>query len=363
MMILIAVLLSTGCGKKDSVSDIKDIAPVKRDDQDTQNNSDKEQKETVEKEDTKEISHEGQALSPLTGEWIDEEEADRRPIAIMINNHKRAIPQSGIGQAGILYDVPVEGGINRLLAIFQEIDDEQIGPVRSARHYFLDMAFDYDAIYVHYGHSPQAEQAYNSLQSPHLEGLSYLDTIMCWRDPSREAPHNVYTNEEKLLAAWDTVGYRKEMKNDWKYMFSFNDMDIELKNGKKAEKITIPYSYYQTSSFEYVPNKKVYKRFQFNEPHIDANTREQLTFKNIIIQFANVYQIPGDSYGRLNIDLVGKGEGIYITDGRQIPIHWAKQGHYTPTEWTDDMGNPLNINPGKTNVCIVPNEISVDFED
>ncbi|MBC7961012.1 MAG: DUF3048 domain-containing protein, partial [Vallitaleaceae bacterium] len=166
--------------------------------------------------------HLGQAINPLTGLYISEEAAKRRPIGIMINNLKDALPQSGIAQADIIFETMVEGAICRLFAVFQDFDSTKIGPIRSARHYFLDFAFDYDALYVHYGQSPQAQAAIVQLQAPAMNGLSYLDTIMCFQDPERVRPHSTYTSFDGLMAAWDEVDFRKELKPDFVHKFAFS---------------------------------------------------------------------------------------------------------------------------------------------
>jgi len=325
---------------------------------------DKEDKEIEEVEKPKEIEdeHIGQSRDVITGSWINEDVASRRPIAVMINNHNKALPQSGIGQAGIIYEVPVEGGINRLMAVFHDFNSDKIGPVRSARHYFLDLASDHDAIYVHYGKSPQALKAFDVLNAPHLEGLSYLDNIMCWRDNTRFAPHNVYTNYDKLFKAWETVGYRKEVKEDFTSKFSFSEDQIECDNVEEfINNIRVKYSYYQTSTFEYNKKTYMYKRFQFGKPHIDANTNEQLEFKNIIIQYTNVYNIPNDSAGRLDMNLVSSGKGLYITNGNVQDITWKKNSYSEPTLLYDSKNEQLKINKGKTWYMIVPNEIKVEL--
>lgn len=300
-------------------------------------------------------NHEGQAINPLTGLYISEEAAKRRPIGIMINNLKAALPQSGIGQADIMYETLVEGGICRLFAVFQDFDAKKIGPLRSSRHYYLDFAFDLDAIYVHYGWSPQAEDAINKLGAPNLNGLSYLDSIMCFQDTNRVRPHSTYTSYDGLMAAWDTVGYDKEMPEDMSHEFSFSDEEYTPQGDAFADSVILPFSYYQTSRFEFDKKTGLYKRFQFDQPQIDVETNEQLTFKNIIIQFADIWAIPGDTYGRLDMTLIGSGNGYFISNGKSIPITWEKTSHYKPTKFYLEDGSELLLNKGKTWISIFPN--------
>lgn len=312
------------------------------------------------------VSTEGKAINPLTGLWIDEEAAKRRPVAVMINNLKKALPQSGISQADIIYETLVEGEITRLMAVFQDFDAAKIGPVRSARHYYLDFALDHDAIYVHYGRSPQAEKAFKELNVDHLEGLSYLDEIMFWRDPERyKKPgmkeHSAYTNAEKILNAWDMVGYEKEKKSDFKPVFHFAEEEIILEKGQPAIDVILPFSSYQISEFRFDEGSHMYKRYQFGEPHIDIENNEQLAVKNIIVQFAEIYPIPKDTAGRKEVELVGKGEGLYITNGKAVPISWSKKSHFSPTSFFNENGDVLKMNKGKTWVCVFPKNKDIEL--
>ncbi len=290
----------------------------------------------------------------LTGLYIKEEVKELRPFAVMINNHQDAMPQSGLEEADVIYETLAEGGITRLVAVFKDFEGEKIGPVRSARHYFLNFSFDHDAIYVHYGKSPQASIAFVELNSPNLDGLSYLDLIMCYQDPERVRPHSTFTSYKGLNAGLDAQGYRKTMKEDFPSKLDFSDDDIALK-GKKAEKVTLDFSYYQIASFVYDKTSKKYKRFQFDgAKHIDAVTGKQLETDNIIIQFANMWNIAGDTEGRLDMELVGAGTGYYIYGGKYIPIKWEKTDIYEPTKYYLEDGKKLEINKGKTWIEVYP---------
>lgn len=316
-----------------------------------QDNKDKE-KDNVMEESIDPLA--GKAINPLTGLYVDESVARRRPIGVMINNLKPAIPQSGIGQADVIYETLVEGGICRLFGLFQDFNAKKIGPVRSARHYYLDFAFDHDAIYAHYGRSPQATVAFSDWNSPHLEGLSYLDSIMCFVDSSRVAPHDRYTSYDGLMAAWKEKGYRTELDKEIGSKFEFSELEIIPELTNSANKIVLPFSYYQTSWFEYNTNDRLYYRFQFNDKHIDKETGEQLKFKNIIIQLASIWTIPNDSEGRQDMNLITNGTGYYITNGSYIPITWEKTSHYSPTKYYLEDGTNLNINVGKTWIAVFP---------
>jgi len=300
------------------------------------------------------INHDNDAINPLTGLYISKEAALRRPIGIMINNLKAAQPQSGIGQADIIYETLVEGDICRLFAVFQDFDAEKIGPIRSARHYFLDFAFDFDAIYVHYGQSPQADIAISNLGAPNLNGLSWLDTIMCFQDPERVRPHSTYTSYEGLMAGWDKKEYRKELNTEIESKFTFSEEDYTPETLVNAKVVSLPYSSYNQPWFEYNDTEGLYYRFQFNEEQIDVETNEQLKFKNIIIQLVDIWRISGDTEGRLDMDLIATGTGYYISNAKVIPITWEKTSHESPTKYYNEDGSELLLNKGKTWIAVFP---------
>ena len=127
----------------------------------------------------------GLAMNPLTGHYIDEDLAWRRPLAVVINNINQALPQSGIAQADVIYEVLAEGGVTRLVAIYKEMDAEKIGPVRSTRHYFLDFALNHDAVLVHHGGSPQGYAAISNMGAANLDGMHIVRAF--FRDPARAA--------------------------------------------------------------------------------------------------------------------------------------------------------------------------------
>lgn len=298
----------------------------------------------------------GLAPNPLTGLYIDEDTAQTRPVGVMINNHKAALPQYGIAQADVMYETLVEGGIARLFAVFNDFDAEKIGPVRSARHYYLDFAFDFDALYAHYGHSPQAWAAFKSLNPANLNGMA-LESVMCFRDTDdgkRKWEHSLFSSYEGLMAGWEKDGYRKAYKEDLTPKFTFNEEGADMVGGKEANKVTLDWSYYQYAWFDYDETTGKYLRHQFGGPQIDANTGEQLTYDNIIIQIADMWKISGDTEGRLDMNLSSKGTGYYVTGGKYVPITWSKADHYTPTVYRKADGDVLAMTTGKTWIAVFP---------
>lgn len=298
----------------------------------------------------------GKAINPLTGLYIDETIVSRRPIGIMINNHRKAQPQSGLSQADIVYESLVEGGITRMLALFKDFDGDKIGPVRSARHYFVDFTFDFDALYVHYGQSPQAGAAVRDLNVPSLNAHTGRNTYydLCYQDSSRSRPHNSYTSYDRLMAGWAAIGHREEIKEGLVNKLNFSETPFIPKGDMTAKKVTLDYSTYQTGWFDYDADSKQYLRSQFDAPQIDVETGEQLAFDNVIIQMVKVWNIPGDTAGRLDMETIGEGSGYYINQGVAVPITWKKTSHYDPTVYYGEDGKVLVMNVGKTFISLFP---------
>lgn len=327
----------------------------------------------IEEPEEPEIDLTGKAINPLTGLYIDEEVAARRPYGVMFSNIYTAFPHSGISQADVVYEALVEGKITRLFALFQDFDAEKIGPVRSSRHYYLDFALDFDAAYVHFGGSPQAYEAIKSLNIPTIDGI-YSSSEIFYRSNDRVAPHNAYTSFDGVMLATSQRGYRSDRRDDLENKLVFAEDEILLETGNEATKLTMNFfetndSRYQSYSpvedyswFEYNDTTKLYERYQFDVPHVDVINDEQLVFDNIIVQFVSTWVIPGDEAGRRDMTTIGSGEGYYFTRGKYIPISWSKASHYEPTMYYDANGDILELNTGKTWITLYPNDRMDYFE-
>lgn len=343
LLICTGMFFSTGCGK-DKKAELASAQPKIQDEK-------PEKTEPV----NEEPSHEGMALNPLTGLYIDEDVAKRRPFAVMINNLHKALPQSGISQADLYYETLAEGEITRIVAVFQDFDADKIGPVRSARDYFTCFALDNDAFFIHHGGS---ETGYGAIRKRGLDSLDGMTDKAFWRDKARlNTPgmyeHSSYTDEQELMKSVEVRGYRTERNVD--PMFTFYDEDTALGGAAlDATDVVIPFSSYQVSEFVYDESTRLYTRLQSGDEQIDDLTGEAITVKNIIIQQAEISVIPGDDAGRRKVDLVGSGEGIFITDGKARNITWKKADYSTPTKWYDEKGQKLKMNTGKTWICVYP---------
>ena len=283
---------------------------------------------------------------------IVDEDSKTRPIAVMINNNHAAWPHAGLDDAYITYEILAEGGITRLMAIFKDKDTSKIGSVRSARPYFLDYALENDAIYVHYGWSEKAKSDINALGIDNINGIT--DSSVFWRDKSlnKATEHTAFTSMEKILEFSKENGYDRDTNQDLLLNYSVDEIDLSKREDAiKADTVFMKYSYYTTSSYEYDDVNKVYKRFMSDEPHVNENG-EQYTYKNIIITPIETHTY--DSYGRLELENIGSGDGYFITDGYAIPIEWSKDSRSSQTVYRNLDGDEIKVNDGNTFIQITP---------
>ena len=296
----------------------------------------------------------GLAMNPLTGHYIPEELAGRRPLAVVINNISQALPQSGIAQADIIYEVLAEGGVTRFVAIYMMMDSEKIGPVRSTRDYFLDLALNHDAVFVHHGGSPGGYAAITNLRANNLDGMHIARAF--FRDPARAAiprlyEHSSYTRASGLFEEIESRGFRMELNPAFAQPFLFFDDEYEPV-GEEVHEVVVPFAPgSQVGRFDFLPWAGIYLRSQNNNPQIDEYTGQQLAVSNVIIQYASMRVI--DGVGRREVRLVGTGRGTLHTRGVAIPVRWSKAGHDAPTVWTFENGEPMRISRGKTWICIM----------
>lgn len=293
----------------------------------------------------------------------------KRPIAVMIDNNtgrNNNNSHAGLQDSYLNYEIIVEGGLTRIMALFKDKDIGLIGPVRSSRHYFLDYALESDAIYAHYGWSTYAESDIKNLGVNNLNGL-YLSAPY-WRDTSIAAPHNVFTSIERLYTAAENASYSTTSSNWLLLNYSFDDINLnEVKEniGENSELIVantirIPYSNYQMRSYQYSPENRYYLRFMNGNVHNDKITHEQLHYKNIIIQ--KVVNSTIDSYGRQDLSTTGNGTGYYITNGYAMPIQWSKSSRSAKTIYTYNDGRKVEVNDGNTFIQIQPTTYNPEFE-
>lgn len=278
-----------------------------------------------------------------------------RPYAVMINNLGAARPyHTGLQDAYLVYEIVVEGGITRYLALFKDKTNEVVGNVRSARHYYIDYVLENDAYYVHWGWSPQAQSDISSLDIDNLNGLTYGSPYFFRQNISGvNTEHKAFTNLSELANLVDRLGYRKETNKD--LLLNYSATSVELpSDATDATEIDIKYSGSSTTNYVYDSDAKVYKQFVNDKEHTDYETKKQYTVKNIIVYQVGNTTIAGDNKGRQDLDNIGTGEGYFITEGKTIPITWEKDSRSSQTVYRDKSGEEITVNDGNTWIHIVP---------
>lgn len=298
------------------------------------------------------------ARSRLTGEWVDKDTVNNVPVAVMIENSSDAIPQSAIGSADIVFETYAEGGITRLCAVFEnKIGLDKIGPVRSCRLYYLQFAKEFEANYVHFGYADSAEASLKKAENHALDGMVYCDF---YRTSDRIAPHNAYTSWKGIMDSVVTKGYPTEYADDYKQPFTFTNDDKKKAELKDATTCNKMYPGFTNNKpwFEYEASTGEYLRYQFDVPQIDAETKAQLSYKNILIKYTPVEGTFGPTP---NFIVNGEGKGIYITEGKAAAVTWKKdKADSGATKYYYSDGTEVVLNPGKTWICQV--ELNQDVQ-
>ena len=237
---------------------------------------------------------------------------------------------------------------------------DKIGPVRSSRHYFLDYAMENDAIYAHYGWSPQAESDIKQYNINNLNGITESETTF-WRVKDKSAPHNAVTSTTALLNAAKAKGYKTISTK--KSVLNYVTDEVKLENGQEAKSVTIPHSTLQTVKYEYDEQNQVYKRYARNKAQTDWDTGDNITTKNIIITFCDNYTLDdSENKGRQGLRNIGTFNGYYITNGKAIKIKCIKEARNTQTKYQDLQGNEIQVNDGNTWINICPTDAEVIIE-
>jgi hypothetical protein len=295
--------------------------------------------------------------SPLSGVQVSPELAERPITGVVIENHTDARPQSGLQDAGVVYEALAEGGITRFLAFFLDQKPKEIGPVRSVRTYFVDWALEFNAPVAHVGGNIDALDLIGPLHMKNMD--QFANGNYFYRTSDRYAPHNMYTTTEKLDALEKKLGY------DDKSDFTPSPRVVKEKAAATADhpNIHINYSYngYQVD-YQYTAATNDYARLLAGKPHVDRNTGQQIHVKNVVIQYMPT------SYGTTRIGeqtvimaTPGSGKAVVLRDGTAIEGTWNKTAHSSRTIFKDSAGKEIPLNPGNTWYSIVPVGNSVTY--
>ncbi|MEG0663569.1 MAG: DUF3048 domain-containing protein [Clostridia bacterium] len=297
-------------------------------------------------------------LNLLTGTYdLADSAVGKRPVSVMINNIKVALPQYGIGEADVIYEALAEGGITRLMAVFSDYTKmPKTGPVRSARDYYLDFAQPLDAMFVHWGTSNIAASEIKSRGVDNIDGMywsSYYNTDKALA-AQKGVEHSRFISGDGLVKIIDKKNERVDNKvKTAAFNFVLPEEEV-IPSGQKCDYISAKFSSSYDATFEYNSENKIYMLSEFGKPHMDAGINKQLSFTNVIIIYAPVSLI-NDGSGKIDVDLKG-GSGIYASKGGAENITWTKgdTSHDKQFIFKNTSGENLKFNTGKTYICVVP---------
>jgi len=300
--------------------------------------------------------------SYLTGIKCTRKQQKKRPVSIIINNIKVAMPTVGISHADIIYECMVEGGITRLMAVVSNYDDVPVfGSVRSSREYFIDLSRTHDTIYVHAGGNPQDYDQFDIRPIERMDGVNMHFPNTFYRDQVRRRTmameHTLMTSGAGIIKGIEERKYRTTYNSDYKGAFNFYKRFTSIGGtNNTANYICVPFSNGVKPEFLFNPDDKLYYRKQYGAAHIDGETGEQLRFENVIVLFAEYTPFRGNAIaireGHWKCDLTGSGYGFYITNGKYKIIKWQKETRESIMYLYNMDNSKLYLNPGKSFVCV-----------
>ena len=298
---------------------------------------------------------------PLNGEPLEEAWAGR-PTAVVINNIKDALPHYGVSDADIFYEVETESGITRCLAIFDDIETVgTVGPIRSSRTFFNNIALSYDAPIVHCGGSVRGrnagyEDSGNKIDSwAHLDA-TYYEGSYFFRDENRyynqgyNWEHTLFSNGEKLSKG--LVKREISEPTDRSCDFGLQFDDEVILSGETAKSVKVTFRGGKTTSFAYDGATGLYNASQYGSEYIDAATGETMTFKNVMVLYTDQWFRHDGEYPRSYYTLDGTGDGYLAIDGQIVPIKWSRDGLRSNFAYTLADGTPITLAAGTTYIAV-----------
>lgn len=288
-------------------------------------------------------------MYPLTGEKT-KEDVDRRVVSVMVNNHPKARPQSGLSEADIVFEMLAEGDITRFLALYQSKEPKVVGPVRSAREYYFDLADGYDALYVYQGAADFINDMIKERGIDYLNGAKFDDDGKLFkRESFRKSPHNSYLQFKAVPKVAESEGYEMEKMID--PLPFLNEDELQSLSGHSAEHIEINYSSggADTVMYDYDEQTETYIRSNNGEKTVELDTNDPIEIDNVFVIETHHEVI--DDEGRRAIDLESGGNAYLIQKGQVNDVQWERQkGRLIPVK----DGEPIGFVPGKTWVNVVP---------
>ena len=302
-------------------------------------------------------------VNPLTGEILDAP-SDARPFALMINNSKDALPHCGTGEADVVYETCVEGGMTRFMAIFTDpASVPTIGSIRSARPPYIGFVQSVDAIYSSAGAAQNVLNMISSAGVDYINGL-YYDGSYFYRDSARlnagyDLEHTMFIKGENILKLAQEQGLRTTRKEDQVYGFVFDDEAVP--SGQSANTVTISFtSGGKTTTCSYDTEKDGYTLVQYGIDYIDGNTNEQILFSNVLVLEASRSILSNGIH--VQMETVGEGPGYLCRDGQMIPITWSRESETAPYVYKTAEGTDVLFATGSTYIAVIADGAPVQFQ-
>lgn len=301
------------------------------------------------------------SYNPLTGRLdFTEIWSGKRPVAIVISNAPKARPQWGLSTPDIVVEGVTEAGITRMMGIYADPNalPERVGPIRSARHDFVEMAQGFGAVFIHAGYSVYAANHFRDSGADHIDGGNYDGTYFL-RDADRRREkgmeHSMYLTPENLHKALEYAGMDMSLNPDYKNLLTFTTPDAPiLPSGGSCQEVFFSYSGDFENTMKYDASTGLYTRFQNDKQMEDGNNEASITYKNIFLLYLGVSVIES---GTLCVDMdLSEGEGVYISNGAYEPIRWYKGSDTSPLRLQKTTGETLTLNIGNSYIGLVPSE-------
>lgn len=366
---LAAALAFTGCGSKDeeepSEEPVSIEAPAAMTPAMVATDDEPSETEEAPVEEESDTPPDGMVANPLTGEWIDESLADQRPIAVMIDDEKTALPHFGVSEADIIYEMmnsTQNDGVTRFMALFKDYNSvKQIGSIRSTRPTNLQTFPEWNAVLCHDGGPFWNDSFY---KNPFVERFSGTFSRV---DNGKAREFTEYALSGDVDKNFKNTGYSKTYNEyyrgeHYKFATRANPNTLEqYPNAETVNKVTLAF-HHNNPWLEYNADEGVYYYFQYGGKEVDAgNGNKQVCFKNLLLQGARLEKLDDHGYMILHTNDSDYGadekrEGWYITNGKGIKVTWTKLDDTYPTRYYDENGEEIKINVGKTYVAIIPKE-------
>ena len=354
---VVAMLFSmTGC-KKEEEPKKEDTA---KETVEQQTEPEKEESQTVEgAEVAQEEVPANQNLLTGIGD-LSEGAIGKRPVAVMVNNVQKAMPQYGVSQADLIFEIPVEGDATRFMALYGDYTKvPQVCPIRSCRYYFPALSQGFDAFYVNWGIDDTIADYLEALDLDQIEGITNTGGLF-GRDQEKlsqgyAVEHTGFFDGTKLVSYIESKGLRTDLKEEKKgAAFLFNGMDEQLKpEGSDCTQVDVQFGA-QSSAFTYDAEKKVYLKQINGTPQADGKTGEQLAFTNVLVLETEISVRDDIGHKKIDWDGGANAKGYYISNGGVQEIHWSKDENNEESylRFYDLNGNEIKINRGKSYIAL-----------